>query len=549
MKKYIFYWLALCAIIAVGCQKEFSFEGPNSPAEGSLQADITGDCLPKTVNGVYEAGKPLVADSNTISVSVNVVTTGTYIVTTDTVNGYFFRATGIFTTLGVNTIKLRGNGTPFATGTNNFVVTFDSTVCDVQVIVAQPGVGVLGGAPNACAPITVNGTYSPGIALTPANTASVQVNVTTPGNFIITTDTVAGIWFSFSGNLASSQTIILKANGNIPAATATGSKMYTVKLGTSSCTFTVNMAAPAVGTVDCSGAIFSGNFISGQPMSASNTVQLSANVISTGVYNITTDTVNGVWFSGTGNFSTTSITPFTLTAKGNPVNSGPFSYTVKWGTSTCIFSLSYNPPLSNDYYPRTSGSNWSYEYDDDALDSLYRTAITPTLTALGNTYNIFMQNDGVTPQPDSSGYYRKSGGDYFQWVNLEEFGATAPFWVEFIFLKDNVAQNTIWKTPAAGVTIDISGTPTKIRFSNQILQKDVTISLTTSTSPVAVTYNNVIVVEQKIEAEILPGIWQDISAALGSGKSYYARGLGLIKFELTSPFGNFQQELRRSQVF
>ena len=55
MKKYLFYCLTLCTIIAVGCQKEFSFEGPNSPAEGSLQADITGDCLPKTVNGVYEA--------------------------------------------------------------------------------------------------------------------------------------------------------------------------------------------------------------------------------------------------------------------------------------------------------------------------------------------------------------------------------------------------------------------------------------------------------------------------------------------------------------
>ena len=56
MKKYFFYWLALCVIIVVGCQKELSFEGPNTPAEGSLQADITGDCLPKTVNGVYEAG-------------------------------------------------------------------------------------------------------------------------------------------------------------------------------------------------------------------------------------------------------------------------------------------------------------------------------------------------------------------------------------------------------------------------------------------------------------------------------------------------------------
>ncbi len=65
--------------------------------------------------------------TNTITVSVNVINTGSYIITTDTVNGYFFRATGIFTTPGVNNVTLRGNGTPFAEGTNNFVVAFDST--------------------------------------------------------------------------------------------------------------------------------------------------------------------------------------------------------------------------------------------------------------------------------------------------------------------------------------------------------------------------------------------------------------------------------------
>ena len=51
MKKHLVYWLAAVLVVGFGCQKELSFEGSNEPAKGSLQSDITGDCLPKTVNG------------------------------------------------------------------------------------------------------------------------------------------------------------------------------------------------------------------------------------------------------------------------------------------------------------------------------------------------------------------------------------------------------------------------------------------------------------------------------------------------------------------
>jgi hypothetical protein len=141
MKKRFIYFLAFLLVVVIGCQKELSFEGDNTPAEGSLQSDVSGDCLPKSVNGVYEAAKPLRPDSNTITVSVNVVKTGTYDIRSDTVNGYYFRGTGSFTTAGSNTVTLRANGTPFAAGINNFVITFDSTICDIQVTVLPAGSG------------------------------------------------------------------------------------------------------------------------------------------------------------------------------------------------------------------------------------------------------------------------------------------------------------------------------------------------------------------------------------------------------------------------
>lgn len=60
-----------------------------------------------------------------------------------------------------------------------------------------------------------------------------------------------------------------------------------------------------------------------------------------------------------------------------------------------------------------------------------------------------------------------------------------------------------------------------------------------------------IVVEEKYEAEVLPGVWQDLTTVVGYGKSYYARGVGLIKYEAFDATGAlaFQQELRRYQVF
>lgn len=552
MKRNIIFLLILGIVVIIGCQKELSFEGPNTPAEGSLLSDATGDCLPKTVNGTYAAGVALVPASNTITVNVNVTQTGTYAITTDTVNGFYFSASGIFTTPGNNTVTLRGNGTPFANGVNNFVVSFDSTFCDIQVTVSSPGAGTLAGSPNGCAPITVNGTYSPGVALTTTNTAVIQVNVTTAGAISITTDTVAGIWFTYTGVLpvGNGQNVTLQAQGNIPAATTTGPKTFTVKLGTSQCTFVVNIAGPATGTVDCSGVTFAGTFTAGTAMTATNTAQISVTVTTPGAYSITTDTVNGVWFNASGTFATATTTPVTLIANGTPVNSGPFTFTVKWGTSTCTFVCNFNPALSNDYFPRTTNSNWSYEIDDDPNDSLYRTAIAPTLSAGGNIYNILMDNDGTGL--DSSGYYRRNTatGEYFEWLDAGSFiGFDDPLWASYIFLKDNVAVGTSWLSQAFNGIVTIPpATPFSIRFKYSILQKDVPVSFTTSTG--VMNFTNVIVVEEKYE--LFNGTsWDDMTPTIGSGKSYYARGIGLIKYEVLDPAGvvDAQQELRRYQVF
>jgi len=655
MKKQLLYWMAFGLLIFAACQKEESFELGNSPAEGSLQNDATGDCLPKTVSGTYEVGTPLVPTNSTITVSVNVTKTGTYTILTDTVNGIYFKGTGTFTTLGPTNVTLQGNGTPFAAGVNNYVVSFGASICDIQVTTLPSGAGpavltlngapgncatptingnyILGmalnaantvvlnvtvtsagsynvstaavngmtfsgtgtlatgsqtitltgsgtpttagantipltvggstcsfsinvtsgatgsldGAPTACTPVTVNGTYTAGVALAGTNNVQIRVDFTGAGPYSISTNTVGGMSFAASGNatVGNDQTITLNGTGT-PVA---GTHNFTVTFGTSTCTFSITVGGSnASGTLDggpsaCAPITVNGTYRVGTVLTATNTVQVRVDVTAAGSYSITTNTVTGFSFSKTGTIAVGNDQLITLDGTGTPTTAGTQTFTVTFGTSTCTFTVNVLPALSTDYFPRTTGSNWSYEIDDDANDSLYRFVIAPTHSAAGNTYNIFMFNDGTGA--DSSGYYRRAAPNYYEWFDWGSWlGFDNPGWGEYIMLKEDLNAGQSWNTGTFNGTVN-GGTPLMARFKYTILQKNITTSLTTSTGTQQ--YQNVIVVEERIEVFDGSG-WVDVTAQIDyMGKSYYAQGIGLIKFEELDGTGALvsHMELRR----
>ncbi|MEQ1677460.1 MAG: hypothetical protein ABL876_12205 [Chitinophagaceae bacterium] len=349
MKKQFLYLLALIVVIGIGCQKELSFELPDSPAKGSLQSEITGDCLPKTISGAYIATTPLVPTANTITVSVLVTQTGTYAIGTDTVNGYYFRGIGTFTALGVNTVTLRGNGTPFAEGVNNFVVSFDGTICDIQITVLPAGSGpavfTMTGSPSCTTPV-INGVYVKGGALNASNTVVLNVNVTTAGTYTVSTVLTNGMTFAGTGTLATgAQTITLTGSG-IPV--TAGATPIPVTAGATSCSFTITVTDPVTGTLGgtpgtCTPVTIGGTYTQNVALTASNTIQVQITTATVGPYLVTTNAVAGISFTGTGT-STGAVQTITLNGTGTPTASGVQNFTVSFGTSTCTFSINITGP-------------------------------------------------------------------------------------------------------------------------------------------------------------------------------------------------------------
>ena len=347
MKKLSAFFLLAVVLFIVGCQKEVSFESSAIPSEGLLQSDVNGDCLPKTVAGIYEQGVALSGTSNFIEITVDVTTAGAYTIYTDTVNGVFFRATGIFTGTGNTVVKLRGSQTPASQGTFNFTVFYGTQSCSVPVTFLPSGAGGPAAFTFNCTPApTPAGSYGVGLALNSSNQVVLNVNVTTIGVYNVTTTATNGMTFSGTGPLAATGPATITLTGSGQPQT-TGPTTINVTVGASTCSFVVNVSGPAAFTVDCSSAFIDGDYIENQPLNNTNTVELDVNVTTAGVYSITTTSVNGMVFSGSGSLA---LGPqvITLTGTGTPTADGTFDITVPTSPS-CIFQLDVEPGVTIDW--------------------------------------------------------------------------------------------------------------------------------------------------------------------------------------------------------
>lgn len=211
--------------------------GSGTTVSTGVLGDSSGNCKPATVAGAYVPGVALNA-GNTVQVQVTVAAAGSYSITTNVVNGISFSKAGTFTSTGPQTVTLNGSGTPVNSGSQSFTVKYGNSQCSFTVNFASPAVGVLGGGGGDCTPFAIAGTYQQGIALSATNTVQIQVTVSTPGLYTISTNTVDGVTFSSSGTFANTgvQSVTLTSSGT---ASTSGVKNFTVTFGSSNCTFSI----------------------------------------------------------------------------------------------------------------------------------------------------------------------------------------------------------------------------------------------------------------------------------------------------------------------
>lgn len=98
-------------------------------------------------------------------------------------------------------------------------------------------------------------------------------------------------------------------------------------------------------TGNCVEVIVNGDYKKAVPLTAANNIVVIVMVDSIGSYSITSNTINGISFSGKGSFSAVGEQTITLAATGKPVTDGVFIYTI--GTGSCAFSVVVNKAGSN----------------------------------------------------------------------------------------------------------------------------------------------------------------------------------------------------------
>ena len=245
------------------CQKELSIEGLNvggGSTSGTAIFTLTGQpgaCTGAVVGGTYTAGTAA-TPANVVTLMVDVLQLGTYVVNTNNGNGVIFSGSGTFTSLGSQPIQLFANGTPTASG--SFIYQAGASSCSFNVTVGGGGgsssgtaVYVFNGNPNACTAPVISGTYQAGTALAPAtNTVVIKANVTTAGTYSITTPTSNGMTLTATGTFAAvgpNQDVTFRASGTPVAA---GNTNFATGVAAVTCTITIPVtAAPSTSFLRC----------------------------------------------------------------------------------------------------------------------------------------------------------------------------------------------------------------------------------------------------------------------------------------------------------
>lgn len=187
----------------------------------------------------------------------------------------------------------------------------------------------------------ISGTYKQGLALTSSNFMTIPVVVTQPGTYTLSATTSNGYYFNTSGAFPTAGSYVLNLPGvgtpNMGYDAGDAGDVVKVSLnGTvSSCAPNIFVERAAIDyALNCGSVTNSGVYNIGLPLTATNKITLSLNVTNIGFWSISTNTVNGYSFTGSGKFTTTGNQTVELLGTGTPLASGTNSFTITSNAKT-----------------------------------------------------------------------------------------------------------------------------------------------------------------------------------------------------------------------
>lgn len=211
--------------------------------------------------------------------------------------------------------------------------------------------GALGKATLACTATSVGGAYTQGVQLTSANYIAITVNVTKAGTYYITGTTTNGYNFTASGTFLQTGTYTVQVFGQgTPVAVGSNNVTLTINGASSTCAPVVTvLSSSGTYSMSCGSAIVNGVYTKGTALTASNTITLPVTVTTLGSWSITTNTVDGISFSGSGTFTSTGNQNVTLAGTGKPTSTTDKVMTISSnsadGVSTCTVTVVMTIPI------------------------------------------------------------------------------------------------------------------------------------------------------------------------------------------------------------
>ncbi len=389
------------------------------------------------------------------------------------------------------------------------------------------------GGTGTCAEATISGTYNKGSTLTALDTVIIKVKVDSIGTYTIATANINGIIFIGSGTFTATglQAITLKGSGTPLAA---GSFVFTP--GSAGCTFVINFTATGAssgtalftlnGSPDsCTTPLIKGTYMQGQALNASDTVVIKATVATIGSYTISTNAINGMMFSASGNFTTTGLHTVTLVGTGAVAEVGTFTFAP--GTNGCQFKITTTAPSTSDckeciYIPICLGSK--YEYVDSMIspnfgDTGFTTTVIPRLSNFISSDDTAINGRGFKKMGISDGsttnyaYLNCFNGETttIDYQSQSITSGNVMTEINSVELKANASVGTSWTDSSV-----VAGN--KLYRAHTIMQKDISRVL------LGVTYTNVIRVSVNETVQTSQGL-----TPAGVTEYYIAKGIGLIE--------------------